>query len=323
MHPVSGRGRWIWAVSGLATAAALAVPGARVLTLPGRDNQHAVPFAAISRVFPVSDAITSVDVQSQNGSVTVQSGTGHGVQVTEQISYDRSGGAPQPHVQDSISSGRLTLADPVCITGNCSVSFHVTVPARVSATVASGGAQVSVSGVAGATIDSGGGPVTLSDIGGPVTASTEGGSLQLTGLAGTLHADTAGGPLSAWSIDGPAVIATDGGSLDVNGLTGALQADSGGGPVSTRDLTAATATVTTGGGSARLVFAAPPESVNLFTDGGPAVLDVPAGPYALTTDSDGGPATVRILTSASATRTLIVSSGGGPLAVAPATATGR
>ena len=71
---------------------------------------------------------------------------------------------------------------------------------------------MTVSGTAGANLDSGGGPVSATRIGGPLTVSTEGGPLLLDGLTGPLYADTGGGPLIA------------------------------------RDVAAATATVITGGG---------------------------------------------------------------------------
>jgi hypothetical protein len=270
VHAVTARGRWVWALSGLATAAVLAVPGARLLSHPGLTYRNMTPPHTITRTVSVTEPITSLNVQSQAGAVLVHSGSGHTVRVTEYISYDKSA-APPPAVPGSVSGGRLTLADPACADGaDCGVAF------------------------------------------------VDGGSLELNGLTGALHADTGGGPLTARDIDGPATIATDGGSLELNGLTGALQADSGGGPLTAQNVTAPTATVTTGGGSAGLVFAAAPQSVTLFTDGGPAALDVPGGPYALDTDSDGGPVSVHIATRPSAPRTLNVSSSGGSLTVAPA-----
>ena len=98
-----------------------------------------------------------------------------------------------PTVEQSVSGGRLSLADPVCETSDCSVSFALTVPAGVTATVATEGGPVSVSGVAAANLDSGGGDVRAVNIGGPLTVITGGGPLTLDGLAGALSADTGGG----------------------------------------------------------------------------------------------------------------------------------
>jgi hypothetical protein len=315
VRAVTARSRWVWGLSGLATAAVLAVPGLRVLTHPGLHVQPEQN-TSLTRTFSASAAITSLNVQSVGGPVHVQSGSGRDVHVTERISYDKPAGPPP--VRNSVSGGHLTLADPACATSACTVSFVVTVPAAVFTTVTTGGGSVTVSGMAGADVNSGGAPVSLAHISGPLTVGTDGGSLDLDGLTGTLHADTGGGPLSATGIDGPATISTDGGALTVNGLTGALQADSGGGPATLTGIHAQTATITTGGGSGQVVFRTVPRQVNLSTDGGPASLDVPGGPYALNADSSGGPESVRIATDPSASRSLTVTSGGGPLEVGPA-----
>jgi hypothetical protein len=278
VRAVTAWNRWAWGLSGLATAAVLAVPGARLLTHPGAVGQHMTPADTVTRTVSLSQPITSLNVQSQGGPVRVQAGAGRGVHVTEVISYDKSAG-PLPRVQDSVSGGRLTLANPAWCTSDCAVSFVVTVPSAVFTGVSSEGGSVSVSGAAGADVDSGGGPVSLTHISGPLTVST------------------------------------DGGALAVNGLTGPLQADSGGGPAELTSVDAQTATINTGGGAGRVVFAAAPERVTLSTDGGPADLIVPGGPYALSADSDGAPESVGISPDPSASRGLTVNSGGGPLVV--------
>jgi hypothetical protein len=191
------------------------------------------------------------------------------------------GGAPT--VAQSMSGGHLSVGDPACANSDCSVSFAMTVPSDVTATVTTDGGPVSVSGIAGANLESGGGPVRATAIGGPLTVITDGGSLQLAGLAGPLSADTGGGPLTAQGI------------------------------------TSATATVTTDGGNARLAFAAAPDTVTVSTDGGDVQLAVPGGPYALIADSDEGPQpSVGIATDAQAHRSITVSSGGGALLITPA-----
>jgi hypothetical protein len=308
-------GRWLWGLSGLATAAVLTVPAVRALSVPALSN-HPVPAATLTRTVPVTAPVTSLNVQTQGSAVRVRAGSGHTVQVTERIDYDKTAGPP-PAITDSVTGGRLTLADPSCATTDCGVSFDVTVPSTVFAAVTSNGGFVTVSGTAGAEVDSGGAPAILAGLHGPVTVGTDGGELRLAGLTGTVHADTGGGPLDATGIHGTSVITTDGGELNVRGLTGTLQADSGQGPADLRDVTSPAVTVTTGGGEGYVQFAAAPQSVTLSTDGGPAQLVVPGGPYALTTDSDDGPESVHIPTDPSAARTLTVTSGGGPLTVSP------
>ena len=283
MRAVAGPGRWVWVLSGLVTAAVLVVPGARLITLGDRlDNVSAEPQAVTTRIVTVPQPVTSLIVQSSGGQVQVTAGQVSRVQVTETIIYDPRGGGPSA-VAPSVSGSRLSLSDSACASSGCSVNFSLTVPFGVTVSVATQGGPVTVSGVAGANLDTGGGPARATLIGGPLTATTEGGPLVLAGVTGPLRADTGGGNLIA------------------------------------QEIASATATVTTGGGSAVATFAAAPESVSLSTDGGPVILAVPGGPYAVAADSGGGPQSVAIATNPDSRATLAVTSGGAPLRIEPAT----
>ena len=287
MRAVAGPGRWVWVLSGLVTAAVLAGPGARLIDLGyGAANASAEPQAVTTRTLTVPQPVTSLTVQSNGGQVQVAAGPVSRVQVTETIMYDRPGDGPPPTVAPSVSGGRLSLSDQACASSGCGVDFSLTVPFGVTVSVATQGGPVAVSGVAGADLDTGGGPARATLIGGPLTASTEGGPLALAGVTGPLRADTGGGNLTA------------------------------------QDVAAATATITTSGGSAMVAFAAAPDSVSVSTDGGPVVLAVPGGPYAVAADSDGGPQSVAIATNPDARPTLAVTSGGGPLRIEPAAGPG-
>ena len=287
MRAVAGQGRWssarwIWGLSGLITAAAIAVPGARLIASPGTngDNINAVPQHVVTRTETVPQPVTSLVVQSYGGQVQVRSAAVDRVHVTETISYDQGSDSP-PVVTQSVSGGRLSLSWEVCANAGCNVDFDVTVPTGVTVTASTGGGPVAVSGTAGANLASSGGPVRATLIRGPLTVDTSGGSLDVRGLSGPLRAETEGGPLVA------------------------------------QDLAAATATITTGGGSAMVSFATVPENVSVSTEGGPAVLAVPRGPYNLTADSGGGPQSVRIATDPTALSSITVSTGGGSLQVEP------
>lgn len=279
MRAVAGPGRWVWGLSGLVTAAALAIPGARLITSPGNeDNTSAVPQQVVTRTETVPQPVTSLVVQSYGGQVQVTSAQVARVQVTETIAYDQGLGSP-PVVQRSVSGGRLSLSDPACNQSGCTVDFDLTVPPGVTVTASTEGGPLAVSGTAGATLDSGGGPVQAALIAGPLTVNTGGGPLSLRGVSGPLRAETDGGTLLG------------------------------------QDIAAATATVTTGGGSAMVTFATAPEKVSVSTDGGPATVAVPGGPYQLTADSGGGPQSVEIATDPTALPSITVYSGGGPLQV--------
>ena len=284
MRAVTRTGRWVWILSGVVTAAVLVAPGARLITMGvGPANASAEPQAVTIRAAIVPQPVTSLTVQSDGGQVQVTAGQVSRVQLTETIMSDHQGDAP-PAVAESVSGGRLSLPDP-CANANCSVNFSLTVPFGVTVSVATQGGPVAVSGVAGANLDTGGGPASATLIGGPLTVTTGGGPLVVRGVAGPLRADTDGGTLTA------------------------------------QDIASATATVTTGGGAAMVTFAAAPRSVSVSTDGGAAVVAVPGGPYAVTADSNGGPQSVAIATDPAAYALITVTSGGGPLRIEPAPVT--
>jgi len=288
MHPVTAPGRpvnrWAWGLSGLAAAAALAIPGTYLITMAGVPGQFARPAVVTIRTVTVAQPVTSLTVGDFGGQVRVTAGPVSRIQITERLSYDQ--GTDPPAVDQSVAGGRLTLRDPACGNSDCDVDFTVTVPSSVSVTVSTQGGPAVVSGVARATVDSAGGPVGIADITGPLTVSTGGGPLTINRVAGPLRADTEGGMLFAQGI------------------------------------TASTASVDTGGGPAQVAFSAVPEAVTVGTEGGPATVRVPAGPYALTADSDGGPEIIQIATDPAARRSLKITSGGGPLQVAPAAEAG-
>ena len=234
MRAVAGQGRWIWGLSGLVTAAALAVPGARLITSPGSpDNVYAQPQHVVTRTETVPEPVTSLLVQSYGGRVQVASGQVNRVQVTETIGYDQGIDSP-PVVTQSVSGGRLSLSDLACARSGCNTDFTVTVPPDVTVTAWTQGGPVAVSGTAGANLTSSGGPVRATLIRGPLTVDTGGGPLVAQDLAAaTATIITGGGSamvsfaaapenVSVSTEGGPAVLAVPGGPYR-------LSADSGGG----------------------------------------------------------------------------------------------
>ena len=281
MRAVAGPGRWVWGLSGVVTVLALAVSGL-VLAAAGSHRQPP-PQETLTRRVTLVQPVTSLTVQSYGGPVRVTSGSAGRVQISETITYEygsQAGGPPA--VTESLSRGHLILADPACLqVFPCVVGFAVTVPPGVTVTAMTDGGPLTVSGTGAANLDSGGAPVSATRIGGPLTVSTEGGPLLVDGLSGALRADTGGGSLTALGVG------------------------------------AAAATVSTDGGDVRIAFSAAPQQVTVSTAGGLAALTVPGGPYALTADSSGGPQSVGIATDPSARRSITVTTGGGPVQIAP------
>jgi hypothetical protein len=271
------RGGWLWGVSGVVTAVLIAVPAAVFFGRAGAPGAGAV-FGIASgppathRTFTVPQPVRALTVNSYGAVVRIRAGAVSRVRVTETIP-----GPGAPQATDSVSGGRLTLTNSACVNSGCAANFTITVPADVTADVSSQGGPVAVSGIAGATIESGSGPVIANEIGGPLTVSTDGGLLTVNGLAGTLNADTGNGIAIA------------------------------------QDVSAASADISTEGGPAMVSFTAPPRSVIVRTGGGTARITVPGGPYALAADSGDGPEAVEVPTDPSAARSLTVVTEGGPL----------
>jgi len=343
-NPTAGgriRGRWIWVVSGLATMTVLATYGTHLITSAGAPGGGPGPQAAVpSRTVTITKQVTSLNIESYGAPIVVTGGSVRHVQVTEAVTFATANGGP-PFVTESVSHGLLTLAAPACENAPCSVGFTVTVPKDVAVTAQSDSGQLTVSGVAAANLDSGGGPAQVSDISGQLTVSTEDGPLVVSGVADA-NLDSGGGPVRVSDVRGPLTVNTENGNLIVSGLTGPLDADTGGGNLVARGVAAVTATVSTedgnadiqftngpelvsvdsGGGTARVAFAAQPQSVSVTTENGSALLTVPGGPYAVTAQSEGGPQYVDIPANPTARRSITVDSGGGLLSIQPGTGNG-
>jgi Putative adhesin len=334
------RGRWIWAVSGLATITVLAVSGTHLITTAGApaggpQQESAVP----SRSITITQPVTSLNIESYGAPIVVTGGPVKHVQVSETITFATMDGPPV--VTQSVSHGLLTLTAPGCAGSPCSVGFTVTVPKDVAVTAQSDDGPLTVSGVAAANLDSGGGPARVSDVSGQLTVSTEDGPLIVSGVADA-NLDSGGGPVQVRDVRGPLTVNTENGNLVVTGLTGPLDADTGGGALLARDVAAVTATVSTeggnadiaftngpqlvsvdsGGGTARVAFAGAPQSVSITAEGGDALLTVPGGPYAVTAQSEGGPQYVDISANPTAHRSITVDSGGGLLSIQSGTGPG-
>lgn len=278
------RGRWIWIASAVATAAVVIAMLAVGTHLPApRKVMHIGIGGPWTNTFiqtvTFRQPATAIDVHNYGGPVVVSAG-GAGeagqIQVTETVNYNGN----RPLIQQSVARRQLTLADPACDGSQCSAGFHITVPAGTAARVETDGGPINVSGLARpVAADSGGGPVTVSSVTGGLNAQTAGGTLRITGVSGTLTADTGGGP-----------------------------ADAGG-------LAATNVTLTTSGGPVMLAFARLPAHVEADSGGGPVTVQVPGGSYAVSASSGGGPQQIAVATDAASPDTIRVSSDGGPISI--------
>ena len=312
------RGRWIWVVSAVATAAAVIAMAATAIHVRkvvhfGVSIGGKAPWTSTyTKTVTVRQPATTIDVHDYGGPVMVSAGAQGGIQVTEIMSYDKS----RPPVQQSVANGQLTLADPACNGGPCSVAFHVMVPAGTSARLESDGGPIMVAGLtARVDADSGGGPLTARGVSAPLTARSGGGAITITGPAGPVDADSGGGPLIARSVSGGLTAETGGGGLNVVNESGPLAADTGGGPADATGIAGTDVTVSTAGGGATLALIAVPHRVQADSGGGPLTLQVPGGSYAVSADSGGGPQDIGIATDPASPDKISLSSGGGGISV--------
>jgi len=336
MRTVTARGRWIWRVTGVATVAALGIPLGALIVNAGEPSGGPQTVSAMpTRTITFAQPVTSLSVESYGALVYITGGPVRSTTVTEAVTFSPQDAGP-PSVTASVRHGHLTLDAPDCSQSDCTVGFTVTVPSDVAVTAESDGGPISVSGVAAANLDSGGGLVHATGISGQLTVSSEGDPVIVSGV-GAANLDSGGAAVGATDVRGPLTVNTEGGPLTLDGLSGPLDADTGGADLLARNVAAVTATVSTengnvdmafttapemvsvdtGGGNARLVFAAAPRAVTVSTEGGNALLAVPGGPYALNADTAGGPELVGVATDPTAPRSITVTTNGGPLQIGP------
>ena len=328
----AARGRWIWALSGLATIGLLAWPVLGLIVRAGNDapGEFVTPTPVATRTITVTQPVTSLSVESYGAPIQITAGPVRSITVHEAISY--YGPDQESPVTNVVSNGRLTLAAPSCATNGCNVGFTVTVPPGVAVTAESDNGGIAVAGVAranldsgggtvqashihgplsitsedggitvsdvtspgGTNLDSGGGPVQASHIDGPLTVVSEDGEITVSDVTSPgLNLDSGGGPIQVARVNGPLTLTSEDGNVTVNGLTGDLDADTGGGPFA-GTLASGRASVLTEDGSAALTFSTAPAYVFVDTGGGPAQLTFDQPPTAVMVSTEDGSASVSV-----------------------------
>ncbi len=113
------------------------------------------------------------------------------------------------------------------------VDFDITTPRATSTVNAkTGGGSVGVTGIAGTVaVETGGGSIRLDDIGGPATASSGGGSIELGTMGGDVSVETGGGSIRINSAGGRVAATSGGGSIEVVSARQAVSAETGGGSI--------------------------------------------------------------------------------------------
>jgi len=152
-----------------------------------------------------------------------------------------------------------------------------------------------------------GGSIDVSGVNGTVKADTSGGSLKFTRIQGSLNGGTSGGSITVDDCDGKIHIGTSGGGIHVTGGGGTLEAGTSGGGIRVMTFNGPIHIGTSGGGitveniqgqihagtsggSIHAVLPAPiPGDVQLGTSGGSiSVTTVPTAAFTLDAETSGG-----------------------------------
>ena len=157
--------------------------------------------------------------------------------------------------------------------------YTISVPARFSARLRTGGGAVDVAGLTGEVKgDTGGGSVKLGACDGALSLRTGGGSIEANASSGTLDATTGGGSVTVREFQGPARVHTGGGGLTLEKVQGALEGSTGGGSISavlTSELSGPVKLSTGGGGITVNVPATVAFNLDARTGGGGVSTEFP------------------------------------------------
>jgi len=215
------------------------------------------------------------------GNVTLRQGPGQTAHLAGVVQYDLI----RPGISESTGPDGTTL-DVRCriSVGSCGLNSTLEVPPQTAVTLSSGGGDMDVSGIDDVTLSSGGGDVAISGPGGLASVHTDGGDLTASDLAGIVKFSTSGGNVTGNDLASPSV------------------------------------NVGSGGGDVTLVFAKPPQNLDITSGGGDITVLVPHGAtaYHITASADGGDDSVSVPTSPLSHNTISVESGGGDITIAEA-----
>ncbi|MFB6477936.1 DUF4097 domain-containing protein [Streptomyces virginiae] len=128
----------------------------------------------------VAEAVTAVKLTGvRSGSIAVTPGTGPGVTIKRTVHYR---GDTVPKTGQKVTGGVLTFSKDC--SGDCYVDYRLEVPAAATVDLESSSGEITVTGVAGAEVESDSGGVTAERIGGPLKVRTSSGGITATGLSG-------------------------------------------------------------------------------------------------------------------------------------------
>jgi hypothetical protein len=238
-------------------------------------------------------APASLRITTEMGSITVQGGTQKDAAYTIR---KRVHSGSEDAARRDLAGFRVSAAkrgDAAIIEGTTerpskglSVDFQLQVPRGLQQVRAdTEGGSLSLHNLAGSvTAQSGGGSISLGDIAGAITADTGGGSIEVADSTNLLNLRTGGGSIKITGSKGTVNASTGGGSISVGGASQAVNVSTGGGSVQVQQC-GSELYISTGGGSIHVGDVS--GRAKLITGGGSIKLTSASGPVVANTGGGG------------------------------------
>ncbi|HTX19468.1 MAG TPA: DUF4097 family beta strand repeat-containing protein [Bacteroidota bacterium] len=116
--------------------------------------------------------------------------------------------------------------------GDLDVSYHILVPRNFTIKASTSGGNMTTTNIAGdVRLETSGGNVSVSSIDGVVTINSSGGNLDARKIKGSLKGETSGGNVKATTVQGDVDVETSGGEIDLASIEGAVHGETSGGGV--------------------------------------------------------------------------------------------
>ncbi|MDQ7809873.1 DUF4097 family beta strand repeat-containing protein [Amycolatopsis sp. A133] len=219
----------------------------------------------------VSQAIRSVKLEGDSGSVKIRTGSGPS-KVQEEVSYHWRSKPAGPFYR--VDGDQLVLGD--CGT-NCSVDFEVVVPPGVPVTGSVDSGELDIAGVSSVDVHADSGQARVEDVSGAVKLQLDSGSIDLRNV-------------------GEVQLRSDSGSITGRDVRGRVDVTSSSGSVEFTLAQANDVKVHADSGSIELAVPGGPYRVQGNSDSGHREIDVPtdgSGPHLLDLTTESGSVTVR------------------------------
>ncbi|MGC9667109.1 DUF4097 family beta strand repeat-containing protein [Planosporangium sp. 12N6] len=241
----------------------------------------------------VADRVAAITIAGGAGSVTVSASPDGTIHVKRHVRYRDD----RPGATDSVRGDTLILntsCGRVCL-----VDYEVTAPRGVRVNGRNGSGDITLSGIASATLEVGSGNV------------------QIHGASGDVVVRTGSGDVDVADVTGDVTGRAGSGNLRLAHVTGAATVETGSGDIDAKDLRGSRTAVHTGSGNTTLVLATA-QDVDANTGSGDVRLTVPGGQtYRVSATSSSGDLDVRVPSDASGTHHVKVRTGSGNITVQP------